>query len=127
MATKVKRTRNLETMTEAEYWGKVRSALRKAFAYWKPAEAALKAAQCGHKLNTETGRHNQAFRCAGCDGLFLRGEMYKDHIDPVGTLKAPEDLAPFLASLTEEDPSKFQALCKPCHQRKTNSDRAVIA
>ena len=44
MPRKVERTRNANTWTEAKYWGHIRSHLRRAFRFWKPAtDAKLKA------------------------------------------------------------------------------------
>jgi len=41
---KVARTRNLNTLTESEYFSKIRSGLRNAFKFWKPMQEALKKA-----------------------------------------------------------------------------------
>lgn len=114
------RTRNANSMTEAEYWGKVRSALRKAFAYWKPAQEAVKQAECGTRINPETGRQKKVYLCVVCREVGFREEMQIDHIDPCGSLRSPVDLAPFLERLTCEDSSKYQLLHKACHQEKTN-------
>jgi hypothetical protein len=38
------RTRNAGTLTESQYWSKIRSALRNAFRYWKPMMITLEAA-----------------------------------------------------------------------------------
>lgn len=120
---KVPRTRAAGTMTEAQYWGKVRSALRKAFAYWKPAQLALKVAECGTRTNPKTGREKKVYRCAICGESGYREEMQLDHIDRCGSLKSPEDIAQFLERLTCEDSSKFQVVHKECHQSKTNKER----
>jgi 5-methylcytosine-specific restriction endonuclease McrA len=117
------RTRNANTMTEAEYWGKIRSALRKAFAYWKPAQEAVKQAECGTRTNPETGRQKKVYLCAVCGNADFREEMHIDHIDPCGSLRTADDVAPFLDRLTCEDPFKFQLLHKTCHQAKTNEGR----
>lgn len=121
--SKVERTRNAGTMTEAEYWGKVRSALRKAFAYWKPAQAAEKKAECGTRTNPATGRQKKVYRCAICGDVDFRETMQIDHIDPCGSLRSSEDLAPFLARLTCEDTAMYQLIHKTCHQEKTNRVR----
>lgn len=120
---KVARTRAAGTMTEAQYWGKVRSALRKTFARWRPAELAFRQAECGTRINPKTGREKKVYRCAICGEAGYREEMQADHIEPCGSLRSPEDLAPFLERLTCEDVLKFQALHKSCHQTKTNETR----
>ena len=117
---KVPRTRNANSMTESEYWGKVRSALRKAFAYWKPAQEALKMAECGTRKNPKTGRDRKIYRCAACGEADFPEQMQIDHIEPCGSLKSLWDIAPFLDRLTCEDSSKFQVLHKTCHQEVTS-------
>ena len=117
---RVQRTRNASTMTEAEYWGKVRSALRKTFAYWKPAQAVLKQAECGTRINPKTGRLKKVYQCAACGEADFRETMQIDHVDPCGSLRCAEDVAVFLDRLTCEDTGKFQLLHKACHQEKTN-------
>lgn len=120
---KVPRTRGAGTMTESQYWGKVRSALRKAFAYWRPAQLVLEQAECGTRTNPKTGRQKKVYRCAICLDVGYREEVQIDHIDQCGSLLKPDDLAPFLERLTCEDSSKFQVLHKECHQQKTNQVR----
>lgn len=117
------RTRNANTMTEAEYWGKVRSALRKAFAYWRPAQEAAKRAECGKQINPKTGRKKKVYLCAVCRRADFRETMQIDHIDPCGSLKSPSDVAVFLDRLTCEDVTMYQLLHKTCHQQKTNERR----
>jgi 5-methylcytosine-specific restriction endonuclease McrA len=120
------RTRNANTMTEAEYWGKVRSALRKAFAYWKPAQEAVKRAECGTRTNPKTGRQKKVYRCAVCGESGFREEMQIDHVEPCGSLRSADDVAVFLERLTCEDGMKFQLLHKTCHQEKTNEGRRKL-
>ena len=114
------RTRNANTMTEAAYWGKVRSALRKAFAYWKPAQKAVKLAECGTQTNPKTGRQKKVYKCAACGIAGFREVMQIDHVDPCGPLRSQGDVVMFLDRLTCEDSSKFQLLHKTCHQAITN-------
>jgi len=116
-------SRNAQSMTEAEYWSKVRNTLRKAFAYWKPAQEALKQAEFGTRTNPKTGRQKKVYRCALCGEVDFIEEMQIDHIDPCGALRSAEEVAPFLERLTCEDSSKYQLLHKACHQAKTNEGR----
>ena len=123
MGRRVARTRNLGKWTEAQYWSQVRSALRQVFSRWRPAQQAFKDAFEGEYLvNPETGRENQAYRCAVCGELHFRKQMHIDHIIPAGSLKSLEDLAGFLERLTPEDPAAFQIVCKGCHGSKTKRD-----
>ena len=109
------RTRGLGTLTEAQYWAKVRSALRQAFRYWP----ALKQARAADRV--APGR----FRCAGCGGVFRDRGIEVDHVVPCGSLRCSADLAPFLDRLTPETVSAFQVLCGSCHQAKTGLDRLL--
>jgi hypothetical protein len=112
-------------MTESEYWGRVRSALRKAFAAWRPAQEAAKRAECGTMANPKTGRQKKVYRCAICGKADFIEQMQKDHIEPCGSLRSPSDVAPFLERLTCEDSLKYQLVHKECHQAKTNERRKV--
>ena len=120
MARKVIRTRNGGRWTEAEYWSRVRSALRKAFSHWHPALQALYAAR---RPCERPGRQKWEVQCADCLEWCKQADMRKDHVVPVGSLKSPEDFIAFLERLTPEDPAAFQMLCKECHQQKTNAER----
>ena len=120
---KVARTRAAGTMTEAQYWGKVRNTLRKAFAYWKPAQLAMKAAECGTRVNPKSGKDRKIYRCAMCGEADYPEEMQIDHIEPCGSLRSAEDMVQFLERLTCEDTDKFQVVHKTCHQEKTNEER----
>ena len=112
MPRKVERTRNDGTWTEAKYWGHIRSALRNAFRYWKPLQNAIKAAKVGTQ-----------YRCAHCKNLCPRKEMQSDHVVPCGSLRSLDDVAGFIERLTQEGAEAYQALCKSCHQIKTNEER----
>ena len=118
---RVPKVRNGGTWTEAKYWGHLRSALRRAFRFWKPAIDALNAARIPC-----TTRPNQkwAYRCFDCGKYFIRKEVQIDHVIPCGTLLGPEDVARFLQRLTTEDPNGFTVRCKKCHQAKTTAERS---
>ena len=118
---KVARTRNLGTMTEAMFWGKVRSELRRAFRWWKPALEALKRQRIASK--GPRGR-KWLYRCEGCGKLFLRSAVQIDHRIPCGTLTDYAHVGEFLRRLCPESPDDFRILCrKVCHQQKTNAER----
>ena len=118
---RVVRTRNGGKLTEAEYWGKVRSALRKTFAAWEPANQAMKNAR--RPYHGSNKRQKFEVQCADCEQWFAMKLIHKDHIAPVGSLRCADDLAGFLDRLTPESPSAFQMMCETCHQDKTNKDR----
>lgn len=110
----VKRTRGRGTLTEAQYWGKIRSALRQAFRYWPPITEARKRAKVG-----------KAYRCERCQELVEKVSV--DHVEPCGSLRCDEDIAPFIRRLTTENPSAYQALCSECHNAKTQEERKARA
>lgn len=117
---RVERTRNLGTWTESQYWCALRSQLRRAFRFWKPALAALKAA----RVSARGPRGKKwAYRCANCTQLFGRKDVQIDHKVACGSLTSLDDIGPFLSRLTVEDPNAFQVLCKHCHSEKTAIDR----
>jgi hypothetical protein len=118
MGRRVDRTRNGGKLTESQYWGKVRSALRKAFAAWEPANQAMKNARRPYVGPNK--RQKFEVQCAGCEQWFPMKEVQKDHVEPVGSLKSANDLAGFLERLTPETPSSFQMLCSSCHGDKTH-------
>lgn len=118
MGRRVSKTRNLGEYTEAQYWGVVRSALRNAFRYWKPAVMAKIIARRLYK--GENKRQKYEYKCASCGEWFPDKETQIDHIIPVGSLTKEEDLVLFLRNLTPENVYDFQVLCIKCHKEKTN-------
>ena len=114
-------TRNLNSLSEAEYFSKIRSALRKAFQYWKPGVEALKLASRPYQGTSKLAKTQ--YQCAKCNDWFLKKDVAIDHIIPCGSLKNYEDIVPFIERLTTENVSDFQILCKPCHQVKTNLEK----
>lgn len=127
---RVPRTRNGGTMTESQFWGRIRGALRKTFAAWVPMQIAMKAARRPSQ-RADRPLLKWEYRCALCGAWFpLKEEgadgeklIQVDHITPAGSLRSFDDLPGWIARLTEEDPVKFQIVCRPCHQTKTNAER----
>lgn len=117
----VNKPRNANTWTEAKYWQIVRSALRRAFRYWKPATDAKMAAR--REYTGKNKRQKYEYQCAHCSLWFKGTEVQIDHKIPVGSLKSLDDLAIFLTKLTPEEEHAFQCLCKPCHLIKTKKER----
>jgi hypothetical protein len=118
----VPRTRNANTLTESEYFGKIRSGLRKTFMYWKPMMIALKNASRPSQ-NLENKRLKTEYQCNDCKGWFGRKQVQIDHKIDCGSLTCYEDIVPFIQRLTIEDDKGFSCLCKDCHQIKTNQTR----
>lgn len=117
---RVARTRNGGTQTEAAYWGSVRSCLRRAFRFWKPAQEALRRARVA-----KAGKHNAkwAFLCCDCQKLFRRAAVEIDHLVPCGALTSFEHVGDFLRRLTPESPDDYAIRCHSCHQKKTTKER----
>ena len=121
MGRRVKRTRNLETWTEAQFWSMIRSALRQATRYWRPAQQCK--ANSRRKYKGKNKRQKYEYQCKACGEWFKDKEVQIDHIVPAGSLRCWEDLVPFTQRLTCEDVNGYQLLCKKCHQIKTNNEK----
>lgn len=115
------KTRNGNTWSEAEYFSKIRSVLRKAFMYWKPMIIARDTVRRPYSGNNK--HRKWEYQCAECKNWFSQDQIHIDHIIPCGSLKSYDDIIPFLLRLTPEDPKAFQVLCKEHHQEKTNKER----
>lgn len=130
----VARTRNGGTWTESQYWTRICTALRKTFAAWVPMTQALKAARRPAN-RPDRPLLKWEYRCAKCENWFplkeegAKGErlIHVDHITPAGKMRSFEQLPGWIARLTEEDPAKYQILCRACHQAKTNAERGIEA
>ena len=126
----VPRTRHGGTWTEAQFWGRIRGALRKTFAAWVPAKRALIAArrEC-HRPDRPLLKFE--YQCAACGQWFpLKEEgaqgkklVQVDHKNRAGSLRSYEDLTGWITRLTDEDPNAFQVMCLPCHLAKTQAER----
>ena len=128
--SKAKKTRNANTITEAKYWGMIRSALRKQFQFWRPIQLAKKMArvyiseEAKRTSDKRWGKTRYGYVCSFCAGVFKEKEVAVDHIVPVGSLRQLSDLAGFVDRLTPENPSAYQVICHACHQTKTNMEAA---
>lgn len=112
--TRVERTRNAGTMTEAAFWGMIRSALRRRSMYWKPIINAKNAA----RRAVVGGRQKWEYQCSVCKGWFKGTEVEVDHINPAGSLTCSDDLKGFVTNLFAEE--GYDVKCKPCHRNHTN-------
>ena len=111
--------RNGNTMTNAQYFSKIRSVLRSGFRYWNPMQQALKlASRPSQSLNK---RLKTEYICEHCKNWFKRADVEIDHKIECGSLQKYEDIVPFIQRLTQEEPSSYAILCKPCHRIKTNN------
>ena len=120
-AVLVERTRNGGTMTEAAFWGMLRSGLRRSFRFWRPAAAVLAASK--QPFHGPRGQRF-AYLCAACGKLHKRTNVNIDHRVPCGSLTSYAHLPEFVARLTAEGAESYQVLCKRCHGAKTQAERA---
>lgn len=113
----VVKSRNAGTMSESQFFSKIRSALRQSFRYWKPMHAALELASRSSQSSNK--RLKKEYQCAKCKKWFKRDDVQIDHIEECGSLNKYEDIVPFIIKLTKEDPNAYQILCKQHHKEKT--------
>ncbi|MEK9207779.1 MAG: hypothetical protein AAB922_04805 [Patescibacteria group bacterium] len=122
-------------MTDAAFWGKIRSALRKI---WTSSQAHKDAISRAKVPAPEGGRRKYKIKCPECERLYNLGEKIKletkkegkykftsiyhvDHKEEGGSLKGFEDLAPFVHRLFL---GQQEALCYHCHQNKHHGEAA---
>lgn len=120
-------------MTDAAFWGKIRSALRKIWTSSQAHKDAINRA----KIHAPEGRRKYKIKCPECGTLYnLGGKIeietskkgkYKsrmiyhvDHKDECGSLKGFEDLAPFAHRLFH---GEQEVMCYFCHQEKTHGGK----
>lgn len=123
MTRRVERTRNLNTETESEHMGKIRSALRRLSRFWKPALASL---ELVHRPYTGTNKRiKHEYLCASCNCWKIRKDVEINHKVPCGTLKSYNDVSAFLERLFCEDVHGYSVLCKECHKAETAVQRTT--
>lgn len=120
---RVERTRNGGTWTDAQFRGKIRSALRRIDRFWIPKQQALKLVR--FSWPGPRGR-KWGYPCAHCGGKFIRKNVEVDHIIPCGSLKTLEDIVAFIQRMFPEDPAAYQVLCLKCHKEKTLLDNMPV-
>lgn len=117
------KTRNGGTLSEQEFFNRIRSALRRSFRFWNPMMTALKKAS--RPSQSANKRLKTEFQCAECSKWFPRTQVQIDHIIPCGSLMCYDDIVPFIKNLTQEDDKSYQILCKSCHKEKTDSEKTA--
>jgi len=117
---RVPRTRNNGTMTEAAFWGWIRSGLRQKSRWWKPVAEAKKRARRRYKGPNK--RRKWEYVCANCKQAFKSDEIVVDHIVQAGSLRCYDDLPGFVERLFCEADG-LQVMCEPCHHEKTQRER----
>lgn len=108
--SKAIRNRNNNTMSESEYFGKLRSILRLGFKRcWIPMQLALEKAK--RPSESTNKRLKWEYQCSECKLWFPRNQVHIDHIIPTGSLTCWDDVVPFIQKMTAEDVDAYQILC----------------
>jgi hypothetical protein len=117
----VELTRNDGWWTEAEFWARIRSALRGMSKWWRPKLRHLEDGSRPYKGTNK--RIKKEYQCERCKKWFVKAKIEMDHIDEVGSLVCVEDIPGFINRLFIEYGQGWMRLCKPCHLVKTNTKR----
>ncbi len=118
---KIPKTRCDGTLSEAAFWGFIRSALRQKSRWWKPISTC--------KLNAKrpyTGsnkRQKFEYLCNICKKYYPEKQINIDHIIPAGSLNCASDLPIFVENLFCEI-ENLQCACMDCHTLKTNLEKS---
>lgn len=107
-------------MSEAAFWGWIRSLLRKKSMAWKPVSEAKKRVRRDYKGSNS--RQKFEYQCAHCKNWFPEKEIDVDHKVEAGSLTNGNDLKGFVERLFCEVDG-LQVLCKTCHHKKTQENR----
>lgn len=118
-ATRVPKTRNAGTQTEASFWGGIKNMLRQKSRWWKPIQKVKLAARRDYVGPNKKQKYE--YQCSECKAWFMEKEIQVDHIIPVGSLKCAEDLIGVVERLFCESEG-LQVLCGACHSLKTVGD-----
>lgn len=109
------------TMTESQFWGFIRSWLRRLTFRWKPRQAAKNA--CRRDYTGSNKKQKYEYECNICKNWYKGDEIEMDHKIECGSLKSADDVAMFIErALVEKE--GWQALCKECHKLKTKLRRS---
>ena len=118
--SKVIKTRNAGTMTDAAFFSFIRSKLRQASRFWKPILACKQHAK--RPYNGPNKRQRFEYQCNKCKEWFPDKQVAVDHTIPCGSLNSFSDLPGFVERLfVEEDGLKV--LCNKCHDIKTKKEK----
>jgi hypothetical protein len=105
---------NNGTMSNAAFFGWLRSRLRKMSQAWKPIQEVKKAAKVPYI--GENKRRKFSYKCENCNNLFSDKEVAVHHKIQAGSLKSFEDLSGFCERLFVEKHGLI-LLCDDCHNK----------
>jgi hypothetical protein len=126
MAARLKeRPKNTGRWTLARFRSFIKSLLRAGTMRWGPKYDAIKLAFVRRAVNPRTGKLCKLHRCAMCKELFPQNAIKIDHIQPVvdpkvGFVSWDEYIERMFCEV-----ENLQALCDPCHDNKTKSDKQL--
>ena len=118
--SRVAKTRNNGTMSEAAFWSFIRSALRQKSRWWKPIAECKARAKRPYKGPLK--RQKFEYQCNQCKEWYPEKKINVDHIVPAGTLTCANDLPAFVERLFCEQ-ENLQCLCIDCHDMKTQEEK----
>ena len=115
--------------TQARFKTFLKSALRGISMRWPPAQQIMK--DLRRPYEGEDKRTKWEYPCKHCGDWFKAKEIKRDHIVPVGGFSDNFEKWPeYLGKIAERmfcGKDGFQLLCKPCHEKLTNEERATGA
>jgi len=123
VVSKVPKTRGGGSLTEAAFWGMIKSALRKQSRWWKPTQNVKNKAR--RDYTGPNKRQKFEYQCNSCKNWFPATEVQVDHIEAVGSLQCCDDLAGVVNRLFCEEEG-LQVLCSTCHGVKSVGDILLI-
>ena len=116
---------NHGTMTESQYLGFIRSALRSKWLRWIPRSKALEAVK--RLYSGSNPRQKVEYQCAICKGYGSSKEMEVDHYPcDAGSILSVEDIGQFCKNLFCEV-DNLRVLHKSCHKIYTHAQRKGIS
>ena len=98
------------------------SVLRGGSRRYPPKYETLNEAKTEKKINVNTGRIAQHFKCQSCRKDFPAKMVEVDHITPIVGIRGFTTWDDFITGLYCEK-SNLQVLCKPCHLLKSKKEK----
>lgn len=109
--------------TDARRHSFIVSALRYGSRRWPPRFEVLEEAKTEKKINVQTGRMAQHYRCAICGGEGVATNTEVDHISPVVDKTGFTTWDSYIENMFC-DKENLQVVCRACHQIKSKEERA---
>lgn len=109
--------------TDAKFKGWIISLLRRGSLRYPPRNETLKEAKTGKKINTESGRMAEHYKCSVCNKDFPAKQVCVDHIDPVvDPLKGFTTWDGYIERMFCPK-ENLQVLCSSCHTTKSLQEK----